>query len=518
MSLDLQTSSKEEIFNAFLLKEKEVETLQQKNISLQQQLDWFRKQVYGQKTERLIPQDPKQTTIFDVPETPPAESVTVKEYERNTRKNPTDASDNDKVPRFDDSIPVDEEIVYPAQVKGLTEGTEFVVIGQKETVKLVQIPTQYRIKKTIRKTVKLLKEETIHTAPAPSSAIEGSFADETFLAGLITEKFLYHMPLCRQHQKLERMGVHVSRIHLTRLVHRSLELLEPIYYSILSSVISSEMIAMDETPIKAGKGKKKGTMNNAYFWPVFGGGNIAFYYSSSRSKKVIVEILEPPDAKNKDGKQYKILLSDGYAAYDAYAKSRENVTHACCWAHVRRKFFDARSYSAEQCEHAIGIIRKLFQIEEEISDFDVFEKLQARQERCSPLIDQFFEWVNEQYYQNMVLKDSPLGKALTYSLKLEQELTQFLIYADLPISNNAVERSIRPVAVGRKNWLFCMTEVGAKYTAIAYTLIECCKLHGIDPWHYFVDVLRRIDRHSARDVHLLQPLHWKETVAKDTVL
>src|SRR5690606_14229080 len=150
-------------------------------------------------------------------------------------------------------------------------------------------------------------------------------------------------------------------------VHRSLELLEPIYYSILSAVVASEVIAMDETPIKAGKGKKKGTMNNAYFWPVFGGGNIAFYYSSSRSKNVIVEILDPPERTEQERRK---LVSDGYSAYDAYAKSRENVIHACCWAHVRRKFFDARSYASEQCDYALDVIRQLFKIEEDIDSFD----------------------------------------------------------------------------------------------------------------------------------------------------
>ena len=112
----------------------------------------------------------------------------------------------------------------------------------------------------------------------------------------------------------------------------------------------------------------------------------------------------------------------------------------------------------------------------------------------------------------MIDRDSRLGKAVAYSRERECQLRQFLFHGDIPLSNNHVERAIRPVALGRKNWLFCWTEVGAKYTAIAYTLIESCKIHSIDPWNYILDVLQRIDTHPAREVHLLTPKLWKAQI------
>jgi transposase len=219
---------------------------------------------------------------------PPSESTTVEAYERAHRKKPTDTSDENTI-RFDESVPVDEETILPEEVKGLSE-EEYEVIGEKITTRLVQTPSQYRVKKTIRKTIKLKTKGTLHTAPAPSGIIDRSFADVSFLTGMLIDKFQFHLPLYRQHQRLNYAGVHISRSHMTRLVHRTLELLEPVYYSILSDVTNSEMVSMDETPIKAGR-KIQGKMNTAYFWPVVAEGQVVFVYSSTRAHDTARKIL-----------------------------------------------------------------------------------------------------------------------------------------------------------------------------------------------------------------------------------
>jgi transposase len=279
MSIDVATASREELATAYLVLAKQLEEEKAQNA-------WLVRQLFGRKTERLIPQDPKQSTLFDVPELPPAQSVSIQGYERNARRNPTDTGRENGI-RFDPSVPVDEEVVYPEKVRGLP-AEAFEVIGEKVTERLVQIPTQYRVKRTRRVTVKLNGE--LLTAPAPDAVIERSFADVTFLAGMITDKFQYHLPLYRQHQRLSGGGVHVSRGHLTTLTHRTLELLEPVYYSILSSITTSDFVSMDETPIKAGR-REKGKMQTAYFWPVFAEEQVAFVYSSSRGHGVVSDIL-----------------------------------------------------------------------------------------------------------------------------------------------------------------------------------------------------------------------------------
>lgn len=496
MSIDFATASRETLETVCVEQKAEI-------ANLKARVAWFERQVFGQKTERLLPQDPCQSTLFDVPETPPAEPTSVKSYERSARKNPSNTGIENGV-RFDESVPVDEVIVYPEEVKGLAAGA-FEVIGEKVTERLVQIPTQYRVKRTIRKTIKLKEQHTLHTAPAPASVIERSFADVSFLAGMVTDKFQYHLPLYRQHQRLTAAGVHVSRGHLTTLTHRTLELLEPIYYAILSAITTSEFVSMDETPIKAGR-REKGQMKTAYFWPVFAQDDVAFVYSSSRGHKVVAEVL---------AKGCKKLLSDGYSAYERYAESRQELVHAQCWAHVRRKFFDAKEHSAPECENVLRCIRLLFEIEQSAQDAEPETILSIRREHSLGVVNELFTYFDKLWFEQMVDKVSLLGKAVAYARKREQALRQFLHHPDIPLSNNHVERAIRPVALGRKNWMFCWSEVGAKYAAIAFTLIECCKLHEVDPWRYLIDVLQRIDSHPARNVHQLTPNHWKAMVDAD---
>ena len=494
MSMNLEGTSREDLLEYVNTIVADRDNLGLENRALKERVAWFERQYFGAKTERFIPQDPKQSTLFAVPEHPPSDKTTVKTYERETRKKSTDINDEKHV-RFGDNVPVDEKVVLPKEVEGLSEES-YEVIGEKITNKLIQISTQYRVERTIRKTVKL--KDKLYTAPAPHSVIERSFADATFLAGMVTDKFLYHLPLYRQHQRLKMADVHISRGHLTRLTHRTLELLEPIYYSVLSSIISSDVVSMDETPVRVSR-KEKGKMHKAYFWPVFAEQQVAFVYQDGRQHAAVPNIL---------GNSCKKLLSDGYPAYEQYAKSREDLVHAECWSHARRYFFDAREHSPPECEKVMKMIAELFAIEKELGTDEV-DILVARRTKSLPIIDELFSYLECLWFEQMVEPDSLLGKAVSYTRNREQQLRQFIAHADIPLSNNHVERAIRPVAIGRKNWLFCWTEVGAKYATIAYTLIECCKLHGIEPGKYLLDVLQRIDTHPAREVHLLTPKHWK---------
>jgi transposase len=503
MQIDLENASREEIKAAYLALRKEstctIEKLSksEERVSfLELQVAWFKRQIFGQRSEKQIPQDPKQGTLFDVPEAPPSGSTTIKSYERTHRKNPSDTSEEDSI-RFDDTVPIDEETVYPDEIKGLSED-QYEVIGEKVTTRLMQTPHQYRVKRTIRKTIKLKETKTLHTAPAPAAIIERSFADVSFLTGMIVDKFQFHLPLYRQHQRLKNSGVHVSRPHLTKLTHRTLELLEPVYYAILSDITTSDVVSMDETPVKAGR-KEKGKMRTAYFWPVHAANQVAFVYSSTRAHHTVSEIL---------GNGCKKLLSDGYSAYERYAEERKDLVHAECWAHARRKFFEAKEYASGECEKMLSWIARLFEIEKSLIDKPPDEVLSGRREYSTVIVDTIFTYLDSIWFDEMVDRGSPLGKAVFYARERKRELSQFLEHGDIPLSNNHVERAVRPVAVGRKNWMFCWSELGAKYAAIAFTLIESCKMNGVNPWDYIQDVLQRLDTHPARDVHLLTPKYW----------
>ena len=510
MSLNLEKASREELVKACLSFQKQTATqtakidkLESKVSYLTYALEWFRRQVFGRKSEKLIPQCSKQISFLEVPEESPSETTTIKEYERTSRKHKSELESEDKL-RFDESVPVVEKVVLPEEVRN-KPADSYEIIGEKVTTRLKQKPASYFVEKTIRKTIKLKDLKTLHTAPAPSAVIDRSYADVSLLTGLIVDKFQYHLPIYRQHQRMKISGVNVSRSNLSNLVHRSLELLEPVYYAILSEIQHSETLFMDETPVKAGR-KIKGKMQTAYFWPVSDAKQVCFIYSSSRSHKTVSKAV---------GKACERLLTDGYSAYSKFLESRQDIVHANCWAHVRRKYFEAEKYHPPECQKVLGIIGELFEIERNLKDKEETEVLQARREQSLLLVDEFFEYINKLWFEDFVDKVSLLGKAVRYSQKLEPGLRAFLEHSDLPLSNNGVENSIRPIALGRKNWLFCWSEVGAKYAAIAYTLIESCKMQNINPWDYIIDILQRIDTHPARNVHELAPKHWKELFGKN---
>jgi transposase len=219
----------------------------------------------------------------------------------------------------------------------------------------------YVVLKYVRPVIKLRETETLHTAPAPVGVLEGSRADVSLLAGVLVDKFLYHLPLYRQHQRMVAQGLRVSRSWLTDLVQQSILLLSPIYTAQFESIRQSRVLTMDETPIKAGR-SGKGTMHQGYFWPVLGEcQEICFPYTKTRGTIHIRELLGPLEPGT-------VLLSDGYAAYTRFQRETEGLIHAQCWSHGRREFVQAEAHEPERVADALEQIRTFYRIEEEIRE------------------------------------------------------------------------------------------------------------------------------------------------------
>ena len=478
---------------------------------LEQQNDWFKRQLFGRKSERRIAIESHHQLslgeLVDVEETPPPPTETIKGYQRRQRrKQPLEGAVLEKGLRFDDSVPIEEvEIPNPA-LEGL-DPSQYTIVSEKLTYRLAQRPGSYVIVKYIRKVVKLKEAKKLVCASAPSSVLEKSYADVSLLAGFLIDKFRYHLPLYRQHQRLAASGIQVSRALLTNLVHRTVDLLEPIYYAMFSSILQSHVITMDETPIKASR--LNGKMKTGYFWPIYGDQDeIVFLFAPSRAGPVVRDTLESFEG---------ILVSDGYKVYEKYAATIEEVTHAQCWAHTRRKFVDAKKVEPNLVATALDLIGTLYKYEADIREQDLQgeEKQGYREKYSKPLIETFFAWLNETFQKQTLLPTSPFTKAAHYALDREKALQVFLKDPGVPIDTNHIERQIRPVAIGRKNWMFCWTEIGARYAGIANSLIASCQLHQVDPYTYLVDVLQRIDRHPAMEVHRLTPRLWKKEFAND---
>jgi transposase len=403
-------------------------------------------------------------------------------------------------------VPV-EVITLPApETEGLAPEA-FEVIGEKVSFRLAQRPGAYVVLKYVRPVVKRRDTEALVCASAPASVIEGSRADVSFVAGLL-DKFAYHIPLYRQHQRLADAGITVSRPWLTQLVHAAAALLEPIHAAQLASIRASRVKAMDETPIKAGRAGP-GKMKAAYFWLIYGGHDeIAFLCFESRQARHLEQALGLSPTER------AVLLSDGYAAYARYAE-RTGLTHAQCWAHTRRHFFEASRVEPERAGQALEMIGALYAVERHIGEagLEAEAKRAWRLALARPLVERFFAWVEEEFQRQGLLPSSPLTKALAYAREHRAGLAVYLDDPEVPIDTDHLERALRAIPMGRKNWLFSWSEVGARYVGMLQSLIVTCRLHEIDPYDNLVDVLQRAGQHPAAQVEPLTPRRWKQLFA-----
>lgn len=475
--------------------------LRARSDELSRQVEWFKRQLFGSKSERrLLDAVGRQLWLGELPAEGAAveQTVTVAAHQRRRHREPEGPTEDGGL-RFDASVPV-EEIRLGGAAPKREEGE---LVSEKVTYRLAQRPASYVVLKYIRPVVKR-RDGTLSCPPAPAAVLGKSVADVSLLACLAIDKFRYHLPLYRQHQRMEAAGVHVARSTLTGLIHRSADLLEPIYDAQLDSILRSAVLTMDETPIKADR-KERGKMHTGYFWPVYGDQKeLAFPFSPSRAGAVVHEVL---------GKYRGVLLSDGYQAYENYAAAINDLVHAQCWSHVRRYFLKAEDAEPMLAATALSHIRQLYQEEEALRDLPDAERLVGRRERSKPVVDTFFAWLKTVLAERVLLPSNPFTEAAHYALEREEALRVFLEYPNVPIDTNHLEREIRPIALGRKNWLFCWTEVGAERVGIFQSLLSTCRLQGVDPYVYLVDVLQRVAVHPASKVAMLTPRLWKEHFA-----
>ena len=487
---------------------------------LKHQLDWFKKQLFGPKSEKQVYDLPGQDSLFTsdeapVPEKPPGdEKRTVRAYQRGTgKKQRDDDCLNDTGLRFTADVPVEVIEQLPPELTG-PDADQYDIIGTKTTYRLAQRASSYVVLKVERPVFRRKGTEKPMTTPAPFNVLDNSLADVSLLAGLLVDKFQFHLPLYRQHQRIQQAGITVSRSTLTNLVKRAIDLLRPIVDAQTNNVLRSRVLAMDETPIKAGHqgraGPQKGKMKAGWFWPLYGDADeVVFTYSNSRGRAHIEQVLNDQFSGT--------LISDGYAAYARYAAAQAKVTHAQCWVHSRRYFIDAQKDYPETVTEALQQIAMLYQNEEDIRTRNLAgeKKRQYRLDHSKPVVSDFFQWCRDQLAQGGFVPSDSLAKALNYVLSREASLTVFLENPDVQPDTNHLERALRPIPLGRKNWLFCWTELGAEHLGLIQSLISTCKLHDINPYTYLVDVLQRISQHPARDVADLTPRLWKTRFAEN---
>jgi len=488
------------------------ETVLSENAQLRAQVAWFQRQLFGRKSERrLVEPDAAQGTLgeaFDaVPDAPaPGRKTRIAGHERSAT--PRRAGADEPTLFFDeDKVPVEVIAVANPEAKGL-DPADYEVIGERVSHRLAQRPGSYVVLKYVRPVIKRRDTQALSCPAAPAGVIEGSRADVSFIAGLLIDKLVYHLPLYRQHQRLAQCGIRVSRQWLTQIAQAAIALIEPIHDAQWQSILSSRVKRMDETPIKAGR-DGPGKMKSAYFWPVMGEHEeICFHYQPSRRQEHVEQLLGQAPAAG------GVLHTDGYNAYAWYAK-KTGISHAQCWAHSRRAFVKAEAIEPARVAEALAHIGALYRVEDDIRQKGLTGcgKRTWRQQHAKPAAQQFFAWVDRQFEAQGLLPSSPFTKALAYVRERRDGLLLYLDDPDVEIDTNSLERALRAIPMGKKNWMFCWTELGARQIGIAQSLLVTCKLHDIDPYDYLVDVLQRVGQHPASRVHELTPRIWKQLFA-----
>lgn len=480
---------------------------------LSRQLAWFQNQLFGSKSEkRYADGESRQMNLGEGLDTlsvaPPVETVDV-HYARSRGKQPMENAVSESGLRFGPKVPVQEIRVTPAEINALNADA-YDIIGEDISHRLAQRPGSYVVIKYVRPVVKLKtaahEEIKIITASAPSNVLDKCTADVSLLAGMLVDKFVYHLPLYRIHQRLKETGIELARGTLTTWVHRSIALLAPIHQAQLESILHSRTLSMDETPIKAAR-TAPGKMQTGYFWPVYGDKDeVVFPFFNNRGSKHVEAVL-----KNYRG----VLLTDGYAAYDKYAAKVSTVVHAHCWAHTRRMFLKAQDSEPHKAQQALEHIRLLYHHDAQLKARDLPDekRLRHRTEHSRPVVEAFFVWLTQQLTERSLLPNDPFARAVSYALQRKESLSVFLAYPDVPLDTNHLERALRVIPMGRKNWLFCWSETGAECVGIVQSLLTTCKLHGVNPYDYLVDVLQRVGQHPASKVHELTPRLWKTLFA-----
>lgn len=479
------------------------------------QLDWLQRQIFGRKSERRIVDDGTFQLNFgegfeEIPQDNPPQQRVIAAHERKVpRKNPLEGAVCDTGLRFGPEVPVEEIRIEPPELAQLS-ADQYEIIEEKVTHKLAQLAGSYVVLKYIQPLIKRKDSGALLSAPAPAAVLEKSYADVSFLAGALIDKFVYHLPLYRQHQRLEHNHIALARGTLTNATQRAIGLLEPVYRAMFVSVLQSQTLAMDETPTKAGR-SGPGTMKTGYFWPIYGDQDeVVFPFFDNRRHENVATLL---------GGFKGTLLTDGYAAYERYAAKQKTpddaapgLVHAQCWVHLRRMFLDAEQEHPDKVRQVLTFIRALYGHEEHCrkEKLNVDAKRAYRQQNSAPVVAAFFAWLLQQQQDSTLIPSEAFTQAMNYALAHRAKFEVFLDQPEVALDTNHLERALRPIPLGRKNWNFCWTELGAKQVGIIQSLLITCKLHGIDPYDYLVDVLQRVDQHPAARVHELTPRLWKQ--------
>jgi len=471
-------------------------------LQLKQELQQLKKLIFGSKQERFVPAEVNTSQLALGMQAEGIASCRVVDTKKisYTRTNlsveqkPIQHPGRMKLP---ESLRREQIIIEPAE-----DISSCRKMGEEITEVLEYEPGELYVKQYKR--IKYAKPDNngVLIGSLPARPLEKAMAGEGLLAQIIIDKYVDHLPLHRQMQRFERTGVKLSYSTLTDWVSGTCLLIQPLFSALKKEVLQSSYLHADETPIRVLDKKKEGESHRGYYWVYQNSiDKIVFFdYQEGRGRAGPLEILE-----NFQG----YLQTDGYNVYDVFDKQRD-ITLFHCMAHARRMFSEAIDNDRPRAEYALAEIQKLYLIERIIKEQDLsFEEIKAvRGLKSVPILAALGRWMKEQYVQT--LPKSAIAKALGYSIERWDKLSLYTQNGMLNIDNNPVENAIRPVALGRKNYLFAGSHEAARRSGMLYSLLGTCKMHSIEPYIWLKDVLKRIAGHPINKIHELLPHHYRQ--------
>lgn len=453
------------------------------------QLEQLKRMIYGSKSERFVPADPGQATLFDVGVTaqPAMEQVSYTRAKAGQKKQPVREAIAAHLPRV-------ERVIEP---QDLPQGAR--KIGEEITETLEYTPGTIHVDKLVRP--KYAHADRVLIAPMPTMAFPKSNLGPSLAAHICVSKFADHLPLYRQRSQLKRAGLEVSDSTIGGWFQATATLLEPLGDALRREVLAQPYLQVDETPIPVQDGHNEKGIRKGYHWvyhaPLIK--TVLFDYRPGRSEQFPMKVL---------GEFQGTLQTDGYVGYDKLAQ-KEQITALACMAHARRKFEQAQDNDRTRAEYALQKIGELYAIERRCDEREDPPDVRHgyRQKEAVPILQELEHWIKQEI--NVVPPKGPIGKALAYSLGLWPRLCAYVQDGRYLIDNNRIENTIRPLAIGRKNYLFAGSDRAARHAALMYSVLGTCKLHGIEPLAYLRDVIERIPEHKANKLSELLPYNWQ---------
>lgn len=504
METVLENLSKEDLIKVISGRDEMIRSLSKDSSSKDEKIDYLESQLamykrmqFGQKRERFEG-DPNQTMLPFQAE--PAEvelqQEIIKEKIEYTRKRPNHKG-RAKLPAH---LPVKEIEIYP-------EGdlSEMVCIGKEITDELECEPAKFYIKRYIRYKYAAKDGSNVSIAELPERVIDKGIPGPSLLAMILADKYLDHLPLYRQKQRFARENIQIPSSTIEGWTKQALEKLEPLYEQLIFDTKSKGYLQVDETPIKVLDSDKKGATHQGYYWVYHAplDGTVLFDYNPTRAGISAVPML---------GNFKGYLQTDGYAVYEKYGKKKE-VTHLACWAHSRREFEKALDNDKTRTEKALLLIQKLYATERKAREENLSPQQikELRLAESLPVINELGKWLFEEIKNT--LPKSQIGKAMAYAYARWDALSAYLYEGNLLIDNNLVENAIRPVAFGRKNYLFAGSHEAAQRAAMIYSFFAICKKHEVNPFQWLKNTLRSISSINHKNLKDLYPQNYKRIIA-----